>query len=69
MICKDSIVTMWVSKESTGLNGHLWCCFFITIVLNLLLYSNFLILTEDLPFIAFLSDAVLSGEKQIDFIM
>ena len=38
-------------------------------MLNLSLYSNFLILTEDLPFTASLSGAILSGEKQKALIM
>ena len=42
--------------------------FLITIFLNLSLYSNFLILTGDLSFIAFVSGAILSGEKQMAFI-
>lgn len=68
---KVSILTMCVSsdairwKGSGSADGVNAVLFLMTMLLNLLLYSNFLIFTGDLLVIAFRGGPFFSGEKQI----
>ena len=69
---KVSIVTMCVSRDAIHWNGSgstdgvIAVLFFMTVLLNLSLYSN-LIFIGDLLFIGFQRGPVFSGEKQIAF--
>ena len=66
-------MTMCVSRDgihwnsSGSADGVIAVFFFMTMLLNLSLYSNFFIFIGDLLFITFRRGPIFSGEKQIAF--